>query len=286
MARILGIASCTEGITFADAVAAIDPLEHQLRETTFATAKVDESRAAAYLHLFTGLMPSLEDSNGRQRAVDLVLTDKDRSVEIAEVTSTLDERFQRDRKQSRHLVGQINRYYNGSTSWAVGFEYGWALPRNSDLAPLASELACELQRIAAEESGDEPVPISSNIVAYPIDSPGPALVVVSSWSSNVPVSPKAPYLNRLSTYLNASDLIAKKCSKLRAESIRLGTSRRHLYLLMASSGQQGGLLPASPSNFTSGSFACPSPLTDLWLDGGTGHIYHWSDSFGWVFHTL
>lgn len=55
---------------------------------------------------------------------------------------------------------------------------------------------------------------------------------------------------------------------------------------MAFTGNQGGLLPASPSYFTWGNFSCPEPVTDLWLDGGTGEVYHWDRSEGWEFHRI
>lgn len=279
---------CREGVTLAAAAGSVPITAHRERETEFGQADSDEARAAAYLHIFTGDLPRLEDTNGRQRAVDLTLHNPDQLTGVAEVTSTLDANFQRNSAQLRRLVEDIGRHYNGSDSWALGFEQGWTMPPNRDLSALAEHLCAQLTS-ANETPGidmDAPLKLAENVVGYRVAAQSIEQVRLSSWSANIPVSSESPYLDRLSEYLSTSDLIAKKVDKLTAEKIRLGSNRQHLYLLMASMGESGGLLPISPSFFTWGTFSCPEPITDLWLDGGTGEIYHWNMYDGWVFHRV
>lgn len=279
---------CREGITLAKAADSVSPAAHREREAEFGQSEADEARAAAYLHIFTGDLPRLEDKNGRQRAVDLTLHNANQLTGIAEVTSTLDGNFQRNSAQLRRLVEDINLRYNGSDFWALGFEHGWTMPPNRDLSALSEHLCAQL--ISASETPgidiDAPVKLAENVVGYRVAAQSPEQVRLSSWNANIPGSSEDPYLDRLSTYLSSSDLITKKVEKLYAEKVRLCSNKQHLYLLMASTGDSGDLLPTSPSFFTWGSFSCPEPITDLWLDGGTGEIYHWNMYDGWVFHRV
>ncbi|BDZ55411.1 hypothetical protein [Agromyces marinus] len=277
---------CAEGVTLTGALEGVPASSHQARESEFASAGADESRAALYLHLFTGSLPQLEDTAGRQSAVDLTLHSNYGLVGIAEVTSTLDRHFQRDSGQLRRLVASVNAEYAGTGAWSLGFEYGWSMPTNTQLPGLAQRLSAELERADASTNDDEAVTLAEHVLAYRVEQGLGPRVHLASWSANVPTSADTPYLDRLSTYLAESDLIARKLAKLAAEGERLGTNSLHLYLLMASTGVDGGLLPSSPSFFTWGRFACPAPATDLWLDGGTGEIYHWSQDTGWVFHRV
>lgn len=109
-------------------------------------------------------------------------------------------------------------------------------------------------------------------------------VSAASWSANIPGGDERPYLDRLTDYVATSALIETKCEKLRREGESLGSTRQHLYLLTAATGRHGGLLPVSPSQMTWGTFSPPPTLTDLWLDGGTGIVYHWAIGEGWRFH--
>lgn len=279
---------CPEGATLAAAAAAIPPAAHEERARIFSGQDTDEARAAVYLHLLTGNLPRLEDTDGRQRAVDLTLHDQHGLAGIVEVTSTIDGGFQRNSAQLRRLVENIDHRYPGSGNWALGFEHGWTMPPNRDLPGLTQQLSEALARSDDEVSAhaEGAVEIGDKVIAYPIASQSTKRVRLSSWSANIPASPEIPYLDRLTAYLHTSDLIAKKLEKLTAEQARLGSSQQHLYLLMASTGEAGGLLPASPSFFTWGDFSCPPPVTDLWLDGGVGEMYHWNAVDGWIFHRL
>ncbi|MBG6109065.1 hypothetical protein [Frigoribacterium sp. CG_9.8] len=257
---------------------------HRERELDFVGAKPGEVRAATYLQILTHLRPRLEDTDGRQGAVDLTLERADGQFEIAEVTSTLDRNFLRDSNQLRHFERQLLDEYSGAASWALAFEYGWAMPATrAGIGQLSRDIASQLMVADTSAERANPVQVAPDVYAF-VHTNARNLITIGSWNSNIPISLDQPYLNRLSTYLNESELVSSKLMKLEVESGRLNAQRSHLYLLMAGSGEDGGLLPVSPSYFTWGEFRCPPEVTDLWLDGGTGEIYHWSDLDGWKFH--
>lgn len=277
---------CPEGASLAEAAAGIPVEAWDLRAAAFAGVDKFEARAALFLHVFTGTMPRLEDTDGRQGAVDLTLHDAGRLVGIVEVTSTLDARFQRNSDHLHPLLAEVNREYRGDARWTLSFEHGWSLPPARQRRALARGLAHSLEVQDASANVAQPLQIASSVQAYRIPDPGEDAVELTGWSANVSDAQDLPYLDRLNAYLSSSTLVARKLKKLTAEGERLGTTRCHLYLLMASTGNEGGLLPASPSYFTWGDFSSPEPVTDLWLDGGTGEVYHWDQTSGWMFHRV
>ncbi len=285
-ARDLTKGWCPEGVPLAEALARIPREAWNVRAEAFADVDEFEARAALFLHVFTGAMPRLEDTDGRQGAVDLTLHDASQLVGIVEVTSTLDAGFQRNSNHLQPLIADVNRLYQGDAGWALSFEHGWSVPPARQRSALAAELARALELQDASVDLAQPVRLTSLVQAYRVRDPGENRVELTGWSANVSDVLDLPYLDRLSAYLSSSTLVARKLKKLNSESVRLGTTRCHLYLLMASTGNEGGLLPASPSYFTWGDFSCPEPITDLWLDGGTGEVYHWDRSDGWRFHSV
>lgn len=277
---------CLEGIPLEAALARIPAEIWAQRAGAFSDVDDFEARAALFVHVFTGLMPRLEDTDGRQGAVDLTLHSDDQLAGIVEVTSTLDAQFQRDSDHLQPLVQDVSGLYRGVARWALGFEHGWCLPRAGQRAALAGTLARALESQATEGDTRSPVQIAPAIVAHRISAPGPQKLELMGWNANVPDARGLPYLDRLAAYLSSSTLVARKLKKLASEAERLGTSGCHLYLLMASTGNEGGLLPVSPAYLTWGDFSCPAPVTDLWLDGGTGEVYHWTAPEGWRFHRV
>lgn len=253
--------------------------------SAFGDVEDSEARAALFLHVFTGDMPRLEDKDGRQGAVDLTLHNRDCLTGIVEVTSTLDQAYQRNSSNLEPMIDDLNAVYRGSTRWAINFGHGWSLPAGKRRMAFARELALALEAL---RDGDEvhDLEVSPMVRAYHISESGEPAVKLAGWNANIPYGSDTPYLNRLSSYLSTSDLVARKLKKLSAEGDRLSTEVRHLYLLMASTGNEGGLLPVSPSYLTWGDFSPPEILTNLWLDGGTGEIYHWDAAEGWRFHNL
>jgi hypothetical protein len=276
---------CAEGASFDEAVVQLHPDTWIERVSAFGGTEDFEARAALYLHVFTGDLPRLEDTDGRQGAVDLTLHNRDRLTGIVEVTSTLDQAYQRNSSNLELMIDDLNVMYRGSRRWAINFGHGWSLPAGKHRVAFARELALALEALP---DGDQlhDLEVSPMVRAYRISESGEPAVNLAGWSANIPDGWDTPYLNRLSSYLSTSDLVARKLKKLSVEGDRLSAELRHLYLLMASTGNEGGLLPISPSYLTWGDFSPPEILTNLWLDGGTGEIYQWDAAEGWRYHKL
>lgn len=278
---------CPEGITLSEAFAAVGAVAYETTQSEFAGATADDVRAAIYLQAFTTLEPFWRDRDGRQGAADIELRKPDGSREIAEITSTLENGHERDRRRLERLAREVQALYGGPHAWVFHLAYGWtAPPTGREQRDLALNIVRELETFDADgrEHGRSTSAEWLFLRRDLVDST--QRVEVVSWSTNTPDSGDEPYLDRLTRYLNNSSLIASKMEKLARESRVLSAQRRHLYLLMASMGLDGMLLPTSPSYLTWGDFRAPSELTDLWLDGGTGETYHWTVEAGWQFHRL
>ena len=278
---------CPQAITLSEAFEALGVVAYEQTQSEFADASADDIRAATYLQAFTTLQPFWRDRPPLQRAADIELRKPDGSSEIVEITSTLENDHERDRRRLERLAEEVQTLYAGPHAWVFHLAYGWAAPPTGrDQRNLARSIVRELDAFDAE--GREHGRSTSAewlFLRRDFNDPTPRVEVVS-WSTNTPDSGDEPYLNRLSRYLSNSPLIQSKMEKLIRESEALSAERRHLYPLMASMGLDGALLPTSPSYLTWGDFRAPPELTDLWLDGGTREIYHWSIEAGWQFHRL
>lgn len=273
-----------EGLPFNQAGADL-PIEiyDQVR-TDFANADPSELRAALYLLTFTGRRPIFYDTQGRQRVVDILL-EADDGVEVVEVTSSIESKDAKAILQSDRLAKDIDLRYGGASTWLLHLREGWSPPRNTKLREaLAARIAAELDTL--DESGAAHAPLGSvDWIVVRRDSTDGGPVRIVSWNANIPPSDGLEYLDRLSAFLR-SDVIASKRAKLVRQAAQHGAHRRHLYVLLAGSGQHGGLLPGAPWFLTSGTFEAPEDITDVWLDGGTGIICHWRIEGGWEFHQL
>jgi hypothetical protein len=278
---------CTEGPTLNEAWKSLTADAQRRTQKEFEEADTDDIRAATYLQLFTSLVPHWRDRNGLQGAVDIVLEHNEGIVEVVEITSTLHMEYERERRRAARLVSEVQALYEGGSAWLFHLRHGWATPdRTPALKALASQIAAEL--VALDAAGKEQALSSSAdwlFVRRDTDATMPR-VEITSWSTNTPGTSDEPYLDRLTRFLSISTVVGKKRTKLQREAKLLSATRQHLYLLMASMGNEGGLLPTSPSLLTWGNFEAPSGLTDIWLDGGTSEIYHWTIELGWVFHRL
>jgi hypothetical protein len=278
---------CAEGITLNRASESLTAGAQRRALEEFEGADADDIRAASYLQVFTTLVPHWRDRNGLQGAVDIVLEHNEGIVEVAEITSTLHSEYERERRRVALLVSKVQTIYEGGFAWLFHLRYGWATPETAPaLNALASQIAAEL--VALDAAGrDNAFSSSAEWLFLRRDTAATMpRVAITSWSSNTPGTDDEPYLDRLTRFLGTSALVGKKRTKLQREADLLSATRQHLYLLMASMGNEGGLLPSSPSFLTWGTFLAPPGLTDIWLDGGTGEIYHWAIESGWVFHRL
>jgi hypothetical protein len=266
-----------------DALAALPLTDLESTIARFREEDPFEARAAFVLHTFTGLQPRMEDANGLQGAVDLALCRDGRVADIAEVTRTLDSRFQQNSHQLTTLLAEVNERYQGERGWVLHLEHGWRLPDARNRERFIVGIVDSLSTLNIQTGFENRIEIAPLVEAYRAIEPSEAAVVLAGWNANVPDAGDDPYLDRLSEYLRGP-LVERKVHKLETERVRLAAVGCHLYVGMSSTGLNGGLLPASPSYFTWGSFACPEPISDLWLDAGTGEVYHWDRTTGWTFH--
>lgn len=248
----------------------------------------DERRAAWKIRSFIDGEVFNRDSNGRQGAVDIELKYTRGQIGVVEVTSTSDPHYMDQSARALQFEKRLSAAYSGNNGWAIDLMHGWKIPErmNSFVRNVARRLE-ELDNTTAPVegylSGDWPM-----VTEHMRGSIRPELdpgVTFVGWNSNIPERPGSRYLDRLSHYLQtASHIRNNKLPKLVTEGSELGADERHLYLLVDSQGRGGGLLPISPAMLMQGEFTAPEGLTDLWLDGGTGGIFRWNATAGWIFH--
>lgn len=286
--RLLTEGWCAEGASFADALRRADPESISLTQRTFETVGSGEPAAALLLHAFTGARPVVGDDqsgggSGRNGAADIVLQRPDGLEEVVEVTRSLDAMYQRSQAHTRKFERAVEQGYRGNVAWHLDLERGW---ESTDLNEVAHAVSAELNRLVDMRTTPtgmvEVHPVVRAGVIGPMD---PARIIVMSANAGAN-NAEAPYLNELSDYLAGDPIIGRKLSKLERERREYDAARTHLFIHMASTGQRGGLLPVSPSYFTWGEFRAPDVLTDLWLDGNTGQLFHWSVESGWTFHSM
>lgn len=281
---------CPQGESLSQVLRRRDPvvlkrIESEGRDLKDAT----EVRAAFLLHAFTGLDPAVEDDQrsrgqGRNGAVDIVLSAPDGQRQIAEVTSSLDTTYQRSSAALARFESEIAQRYEGAMSWMLDLERGWESLRL--VREVAPDVAAKLNQLdSGSIDTDGSFLIHPLVTAWPLAPTDPPIVYVQSRNAGAS-NLEGPYLDALSDYLSTDRTIEGKLSKLTRETPRFGSTRCHLFVGMASTGSWGGLLPSSPSYFTWGEFSAPMPLTDLWLEGGTGELYHWTREADWFFHDL
>lgn len=280
---------CPEGEAWADAVQRVTVVEWERIKEDFPLSKPSEQAAALSLYSFTGLIPTNQDDQGGggqgyDGAVDVLLTDATTGErQVMEVTSSLDPNYQGSSRAVEEFERVIRLTYTGATTWALGLERGWEFQRLKKLAPIIARRLNKLDGAVVES--EEEIELHPNVTARRLGVTDPPTVHVDSRNAGAS-SFGDTYLDALSAYLANDPIIDGKLEKLEREGPKFEATRRHLYIGMASTGRQGGLLPSSPSYFTWGEFVPPVSLDDLWLDGGTGELYHWSREGGWVFHRM
>lgn len=289
LSRDLTLGWCTKGPTFEEAANRMDIDDWRRVEVDFAGVGNGEREAAQHLFAFTGLAPSVGDDqsgsgNGRDAAADIFLNGPSGHIEAVEVTRSLDGTYQRSQSFAYgRFSAVVEALYSGHLSWQIDLERGW---EGADLLEVASRVAGALnEAVSRGVDADESLSVDPFVTASVIGPTDPPRMFVLSANAGAR-NPRKPYLDELTDYLRTNTTILKKVRKLELERERVGAARTHLYVQMASTGQYGGLLPTSPSYFTWGTFTAPDGITDVWLEGGTGEVYHWCAESGWVFHSL
>jgi len=291
---------CEEGESFVALIGRRDGREFDRIAARFANAKTYEHRAAALIYAVTGLLPHSEDdqsgkpnaeravkNSARPGAIDIRLEDDCEGVEICEVTTSLDHRFQGSVAAIQKLRDAITADYVGAASWSLELDRGWdQLHLKSLAADIASHLNIESRHNPESNDGDGNhyvVSLHERITARLTGHMTPPVITVHSYNAGQEQN-KRPYLDELTEYVATDKTVQGKVDKLAREKTHHNAQRCHLFLGMASTGPRGSLLPVSPSYFTWGVLELPDVLDDLWLEGNTGELYHWTKERGWLFH--
>ena len=297
--RLLTEGWCERGPSLSEAAASVPPPASAWWDSAeVMDGPNDDRRAAINLWLLTGLTPERRDVKGERDGdgrVDLLLRPDGAPVEVVEVLTTMDRDHQDAVPRAAALVAELNGAEPPALLFPVHLERGWEPPLTRGRKGKAARqrwaaVVERLQREAAAgaistEAAAEAAAVFPGIeFREPIDDPERNGFVLSGFNAAVRESDDVPYLERLSTYLAAEERPVHHVAKLAREAAALGAQRQHLYLLIASTGGWGDLLPTSPSWFTDGTFTAPDDLTDLWLDGGTGYIMRWRRESGWTYH--
>lgn len=295
--RLLTEGWCERGPSLAEAASALHPHTPEWwHSAEFLNTPSDDLRAAINLWIFTGFIPERRDvKGGGDGLVDLLLHPDNAPVEVVEVLTTLDPYHQEAAAHAADLVAELNGSTPPARLFPVHLERGWEPPltrgrRSKVTGRLWGAVVERLQReaatgvISAEVAAEAATVFPGIAFGESIDDEERCGFVLSSFNAAVPVVGDSPYLERLSVYLDTEQRPVHHIAKLAREAKALSAKRRHLYLLVASTGQWGDLLPTSPSWFTDGVFTAPDALTDLWLDGGTGYIMRWRRESGWTYH--
>jgi hypothetical protein len=295
--RLLTEGWCERGPSLTEAATALSvPPSAWWESDEFRDAPNDDRRAAMNVWLLTGLTPERRDVKGAgDGLVDLVLRSLDAPPEPVEILGTLDPNYQAALPRAEALIAELNGDQPPRLHFPVYMERGWEPPKTKGrkAREAGDRWRKAVERVQHEARAGA---ISAGAVASmqevfpgiefgaPTDEPGTTGFALSSWNAAVLESGEVPYLDRLSRYLATEDRPVHHLEKLEREANTLGAQRQHLYLLVASTGRWGNLLPTSPSWFTDGTFTAPDGLTDLWLDGGTGYIMRWRRERGWTYH--
>ena len=295
--RLMTEGWCERGKSLPEAAAALSmPVSTWWESDVFREAPSDDIRAAHNVWLLTGVAPERRDVKGAgDGLVDLVLRPIGAPPEPLEILATLDPNYQAALSRAAGLVAEFNGDEPPRLLFPVHMERGWQPPKTRGKE--AREIGDRWRSLVEQVQREARIgPISTETAAAvqdvfpgiefgaPIDGVDKSGFELNSWNAAVVDSDEVPYLKRLSNYLGTAERPLHHLEKLAREAVALGAQRRHLYLLVASTGRWGDLLPTSPSWFTDGNFTAPVGLTDLWLDGGTGYVMHWRREGGWNYH--
>jgi hypothetical protein len=292
--RNLLLGWCERGRSFTEAAAELRDVVPWWDEPAFADKGTDEYRAAMNVYVHTGHIPSLHDAhgNGDGRA-DLLLRPRDGAPQLVEVLSTLDNRMLDAQRRAADLLRDLNGDNPPASSIPVRLDTGWEPPltRKNKATGVKWRDAAARARLEAhagavtEETRRELREVFPSLeLGEPSHDDVRGGFHLVSLHARVQSSGEVPYLDRLSDFLGSNERAVHHVEKLEREQAETGADRLHMYLLIASTGEYGNLLPTSPSWLTEGTFTAPEALTDIWLDGGTGQVFWWRRERGWTYH--
>lgn len=286
---------CPRGPSIDEAARALrTPVIRWWESAEFADCPSDDWRAALYAWVLTGHTPERRDTKGAGDGLaDLLLRPEESEPQPLEVLSTIDPVHKAAVPHALALIDELNGDDPPPRLIPVSLGRGWKPPLTKQDAATRRRWRAAVQRARHDaQAGD----LSTDTVAE-LQAVFPGLQFgqwvgemerggfeVSSWNAAVAPSNGVPYLDRLSNYLATDRQALRHVDKLRREAVTLGAKRTHLFLLVASTGARGNLLPTSPSWFTEGTFTAPAGLTDLWMDGATGYLMRWQQESGWTYH--
>ncbi|WP_447947954.1 hypothetical protein [Microbacterium maritypicum] len=284
------------GTSWAEAAAALRADVQPWWEDSRWDEDPDDRRAALTVWLFTGMVPERRDFAGAgDSRADLLLTAEDGHREVVEVMTTIDASFQHEQTSAARLVEELNQSEH-RTSIPVSLEGQWTPPRTKKGSPQRKAWQ-ETVRLLHEETASTGKPSPDTVrklerlfvglqVGEPSEDEEPRGFHLASILAKVQDHEGVPYLDLLTRFLQTDRQAVRHVEKVKREVAATGSTRGHLYLLVASTGQHGHLLPISPSYLTDGTFEPPDGVDELWLDGGTSHIFRWQREHGWTYHEM
>lgn len=186
----------------------------------------------------------MKGERGGDGFADLLLRPVGAPLEVVEILKTLDRDHSNAVPRAGALVAELNGDEPPGLLFPVHLERGWEPPltrgRKGKTADRRwREVVERLQRVAragsisAEAAAEAAAVFPGVEFRDPIDDPERRGFWLNSIDAAVRDPEDVPYLERLSAYLAAEERPVHHIAKLAREAVALGTQRRHLYLLVA-----------------------------------------------------
>jgi hypothetical protein len=259
----------------------------------------DERYAARALEIVTGATATAHDINGRQGAVDVILTYPSGRFGALEVTTVGNgQEFQRDSLLARDNYAWPNP---GNWAWTVSVADARDIPRLKQMLGrviprLEAAMATCPEALSFEVIRADPdlwwlyVESGSDIVGHPsvpsfVDGDG------NRYLSAVPAGGGGGVDTELASLPKAADDILSRpriVDHVR-KLLAVEAEERHLFIRVGETGVPIGLYLGmmKPEGLPPDAAHLPVGITDLWLKLWWGPILiHWSTSNGWQLHQL
>lgn len=239
----------------------------------------DEHRAARVVYRFTGHEPHLWDTDGRERASDIILRTDGTPIAVVEVSSTYDPLLRRDMHNCDLLEAEMNAGYERSRHWILHMKRGWQIPPQRERRRLAHHIRKELEG----RKDDGFLRSAEWLFAWGADDEE-SRIEIRGWDSRVPPTMRVGSAH-LAAFLD-SDLIQGKRSKLRADAEGLEVPARHLYLSTTPTGSHAHIATTHAWDLADGAFVLPPDLDEIWLDSRGATVRRFARDVGWTEYRL